>query len=431
MVEGASSGASRRVVVLDDDPTGTQAATDVTVLLQHDTAAIEDALRRERSVYVQTNSRSLSEADAVDLATSIRASVDEAGKALGVDVKVVLRGDSTLRGHVFAESRVFLRDDAVMVFVPAFPDGGRITRDGIHFVRNGHDSLPVADTEFAQDPVFGFRSSDLSDFTAERTGEPAIRVPREHLLAGTMIDVLLGAPAGAVIVPDAIDAADIRAIAASIERVWGERHIVVRCAAPLAAELAHVPSTAYLPPSVVARSGGVLVVCGSHTDLAREQLARLVEMIGEPTVIDTARALVDPVGEGERVAISEAGRARRGGVRFVTTERDRSHEHATLADGAAVMTALTVAAARLAPEARVVITKGGITAADVIRRSLGVVSARVLGQVEPGVSVWDARMPGGHDVRCVIVPGNMGGPTVLADAVQWALAGSASAQRPA
>ena len=97
-----------KTIVLDDDPTGTQSATGVTVLLESDADLLTDALRHADSVYVQSNSRALDESTAVALIRRIRADGEEAARRLGVEVRFVLRGDSTLRGHVFAETEVLL-----------------------------------------------------------------------------------------------------------------------------------------------------------------------------------------------------------------------------------------------------------------------------------------------------------------------------------
>jgi uncharacterized protein YgbK (DUF1537 family) len=78
-----------------------------------------------------------------------------------------------------------------------------------------------------------------------------------------------------------------------------------------------------------------------------------------------------------------------------------------------VMSALMVAVTELAPSVRVVISKGGITSADVTTIGLGADEATVRGQVLPGVSVWDLDT----GTTCVIVPGNVGGPQTLVDIV--------------
>lgn len=406
-----------RTVVLDDDPTGTQAAADVAVVFGDDVDALTAVLRRDRCVYVQTNSRSLDEPTAVRLARRVRAGARVAARRLGVDVRFVLRGDSTLRGHVFAESAVFLGPDAVLLFVPAFPDGGRETRDGIHRVRRGDELVPVVETEFSRDPVFSYDTSDLVEFARRRSGRPSTLVPLDEVRAGRAVDTLLTTPAGSVVLADAVTDGDIRLIARSVEAAWARRPVVVRSAAPLAAELAGVRSTGYLEPAELRLAGRPLVVCGSHTDGARVQLERLAREIGPPTVIGTDRALADPQAAGVRAAAAERAVVRPGGAHFVATERHRSAEHASLTDGALVMAALVAAARALLPVADVVVTKGGITSADVIRHGLGAASARVVGQLQPGVSAWRVAAADGREVPCVIVPGNMGDPDVLCAAV--------------
>lgn len=406
-------GSNALVVVLDDDPTGTQAATDVTVLLEYDANALVEVLAAERRVYVQTNSRALAEPDAVVLAERIRALVREAEQRIGTEITVVLRGDSTLRGHVFAETEVFLDEDGVMLFVPAFPDGGRQTRDGIHYVRTDEGMVPVADTEYATDPVFGFSTSDLRAFAA-RAGRAPIPVGLDAVRSGGVERALAEAPPGAVVIPDVEETADIRRIAADATGARRSRKVVVRAAAPLAAEIADAASDGQIAPESLRGAGRALVVCGSHTTGALAQIHALARLIGPPTEIDANRALAGPAAEGRRAAAAERARRRPMPVDFVTTQRERRAEHNMLEHGAAVMDALVTAADVLASEAGIVIAKGGITSAEVARRCLGARRARVLGQLEPGVSLWHVAAADGRTVPCVIVPGNMGTPDVLA-----------------
>ena len=129
---------------------------------------------------MQTNSRALPEEEAVALLSRIKADGEVAAQRLGDQVRFVLRGDSTLRGHVFAESAVFLDDDAVMLFVPAFPDGGRTTRGGIHYVRVGDLELPAHESEYAHDPVFAFSTGVLVDYVGEKSSRLGINVALER-----------------------------------------------------------------------------------------------------------------------------------------------------------------------------------------------------------------------------------------------------------
>ena len=143
-----------KTIVLDDDPTGTQSASGVVVLLEYDEELIRSALERADAVYVQTNSRAIDEEQAIALVRRVREASERAAAALGEDVPFVLRGDSTLRGPVFAETEQFLGPDAVIVFCPAFPAGGRTPIDGVHLVQIGDEVLPAHETEYADDPVF-------------------------------------------------------------------------------------------------------------------------------------------------------------------------------------------------------------------------------------------------------------------------------------
>ncbi|VVJ21581.1 Uncharacterised protein [Amycolatopsis camponoti] len=403
-----------KTIVLDDDPTGTQSATGVTVLFDSTAELLAEALTDADSVYVQTNSRALPSDEAVALVRRIKADGEAAAEQLGDDVRFVLRGDSTLRGHVFAESEVFLDDDAVLLFVPAFPDGGRTTRGGVHYVRIGQNDVPAHESEYADDPVFGFSTGVLVDYVAEKSGLTAVPVPLEDVHSGELVRVLAEAPGGSVVLPDAVDATDISAIAAAVDAVTAKgRRIVVRSAAPLAAELAAVTSTGLLPTPLVDRPGHVLLVCGSHTSGASDQLEPITNAWGAPAVINTATALDAPSAAGLEAA-EEARRSFAGKpVTILTTERARSTEHNTLSHGERVMGALTTAVRSLLPEVRVVVAKGGITSAEVARTGIGATSALVLGQVLLGVSAWRMTAHDGREVLYVVVPGNVGGPDTL------------------
>ena len=416
-----------KTIVLDDDPTGTQSATGATVFLALSPstlgADVREALAAADSVYVQTNSRALPEADAVELAQQIRRAGAEASSALGEPVRFVLRGDSTLRGHVFPETDVFLQDASVMLFVPAFPAGGRTTRNGMHYVRVGPEDLPAHETEYADDPVFGFSTGYLPDYVAEAAARPTVDVPLRDLRAGRLESTLREAPPGSVVLPDAVDDEDIALIAAATDAAMAAgTKVVVRSGSPLAAHLAGVASTGLLDLPVATGQGRTLLVCGSHTAGATAQLDRVAEVIGAPEYIGTTEALEDPRAAGRQAAAKAA--TSDGDVLFVSTERTRSAEHNTLQHGERVMTALVTAVEALLPQVDAVITKGGITSAEVIRSSIGARTAIVLGQVLPGVSAWSLRDRTDRELVCIVVPGNVGDAGTLVAALSSVGAGS-------
>jgi len=400
-----------KTIVLDDDPTGTQSATAVSALFDTDAELLTRALRTADSVYVQTNSRALTEGQAVALVERIKNDGEAAAANLNDEVRFVLRGDSTLRGHVFAESAVFLDDDAVLLFVPAFPEGGRTTRGGVHYVRVGDGDLPAHETEYAQDPVFGFSTGVLVDYVAQKSGRPCVPVSLERVRGGDLVQILAEVPAGTVVAPDVVSAGDVTAVARAVNA--STRPVVVRCAAPLAAELAGVASRGLLPTPLVDRPVRALLVCGSHTLGASRQLAPIERTWGAPALVDTATALDDPTTAGLRAADSVRETFAGSALAVLATERHRSREHNTLAHGERIMTALTTAVASLLPDVDVVVAKGGITSAEVARTGIGATSALVLGQILPGVSLWQLADRHGREVLYAVVPGNVGGPDTL------------------
>ncbi|MQA27977.1 MAG: hypothetical protein GEU94_21565, partial [Micromonosporaceae bacterium] len=214
----------RRVVVIDDDPTGTQAVSGLPVLLRPEPGALAEFFADgRRAVFAISNSRALDRAAAVALVRRIVAEASAAAKRAGVaEPAILLRGDSTLRGHVFAETDA-VDPAAPVLFVPAFPDGGRVTIGGVHYLRDARGMIPVADTEFARDPVFGYRSRRLADWVREVGGahRTAVSVDARTLRRDgpdAVADALCAAPAGAVVTPDAETGADLAAIAAGLVR---------------------------------------------------------------------------------------------------------------------------------------------------------------------------------------------------------------------
>lgn len=406
-------------VVLDDDPTGTQSASDVEVLLEWDTGSIQAALAAEGAVYLQTNSRAVPRDEAARSAGVIRDQVDAASRALGRPVLVVLRGDSTLRGHVFAESDVFAGDDGRILFVPAFPAGGRTTIGSIHRARIDGVDTEVAATEFARDPVFGYHSSDLVAWTREIGRRSAIAVPLQDLRASSgqaVADALARAAPRELVIPDVQTDDDIDLVHSGLRAaIRAGRHVVVRCAATLAAVCAGRVSTGLLPRPVPVPGPGVLVVCGSHTAAATAQLSRLASWSGvDPVIIPTAAAFANPTATARRAADQARTQLATGDLAILATERHRRAADATLAHGALVMGALVEAVTALKPLVATVVSKGGITSAEVARASFAARTAHVRGQVAAGISVWDLGEGARAGVQ-VIVPGNVGDVETLVD----------------
>ena len=402
-----------KTLILDDDPTGTQSASGVVVLLRWDSDSIAKAFRKADAVYILTNTRAVDEATAVALVTSIVADARRAGEKLGETIRFILRGDSTLRGHVFAESEA-VGGAAPILFVPAYPDGGRTTIDGHHMVRVNGKSMPVEQTEFAEDPVFGYRHGRLDEYVLEKSN----RIPRLLDIdvvrdTDALRTALCSAVDGDVLLPDVHDDSDIGRLAAAVRDVWLERNLVVRSAAPLAAAIAQVMSTDFLKLPIEHPNDPVLLVCGSHTSAASRQLDLIATMHGLAIEIETERALIDATAEGHRVADLARKSLIGNGLAVLASERVRRPEHDTLEHGEQVMRALVTAVADLRELTSIVVSKGGITGADVACEGIGANRAEVRGQIMAGVSVWDLQTQEGRKAVQVVVPGNIGDDDAL------------------
>jgi hypothetical protein len=224
-----SSGKTPILVILDDDPTGTQTCHDITVLTVWD----YDTLQREFSVtdkgfFILTNSRAFPPTEAKELIANICKNVKHAAKAVGKEFEIVLRGDSTLRGHfpdeVEVAEEVLGREQIdAWILAPFFYQGGRYTIEDIHYVAEDDVLVPAGQTQFAQDATFGYKSSNLRDYVLEKAGSKFIS---EDIASISLADIRLGpqkvtellldAPKKSVIIVNAAAESDMSVFAAGI-----------------------------------------------------------------------------------------------------------------------------------------------------------------------------------------------------------------------
>src|SRR5437588_6445152 len=164
----------RKLVVIDDDPTGTQTVHDIELFTTWDRQMLAEALQNEpRLFYLLTNSRSMPERDAVRLNRETSQQLAAASEETKIGFVVASRSDSTLRGHYPAEIQALESGltssggdsfDGHLV-VPAFFEGGRYTINDTHYVTtptaNSDTLQPASETPFARDSVFGYKTAYL------------------------------------------------------------------------------------------------------------------------------------------------------------------------------------------------------------------------------------------------------------------------------
>jgi len=182
-----------KIVVFDDDPTGSQTVHSCPLLLRWDAASLRQGLADPSPLlFLLVNTRDLAPEQARSRLTSLCRTLQpllaEAVAAGTIDRwLVVSRGDSTLRGHFPLESEVIeaeLGPFAASFLVPAFLPGGRTTAAGVHLLHGE----PVHRSAFAQDRLFGYGTSFLPAWVAEKTAgaipaEAVQRIDRSDLEA--------------------------------------------------------------------------------------------------------------------------------------------------------------------------------------------------------------------------------------------------------
>jgi uncharacterized protein YgbK (DUF1537 family) len=425
-------------VVLDDDPTGTQAMSGVSIVLDWSDGAIGAATRDgDPSVHVLTNSRAHTAAEA----SALTASAARAARAAFPAGRVLLRGDSTLRGHVWEEYdavRRTISPDATgvpLLLVPALPAAGRVTLAGVHLLDRDGARVPLHRTEYATDGDLAYGDARLARWAEERSdgrlaAGDAIEIPLtevrapgggDAVAAGIRTAFARGRPA--VVVPDAETDADLEIIARGLRAAETDTPVIARSSPAFAAIL--TGTTANGPAARPTGEGGVLLLCGSFVPTTTAQLEAL--SIAQPGIALEAdvRGLVGDPGSGEVERLADAARElmSRRGVAVIATSRQRDP---TLVDAASQRRVASALAriARLVP-AGVVIAKGGITSAVTALEGLGARSARVVGPIAPGVSRW--QIAGGP--AYVVVPGNVGGPRLLVELVSSIVSGDAHVAR--
>jgi uncharacterized protein YgbK (DUF1537 family) len=469
-LEDSSASSPRILVVLDDDPTGTQSVADLPVLTRWDVEDFTWAFnhridgRRHDAVYVLTNTRSLDPAEAAArneevVRNALAAAALETGAGsenAGLRLGFVSRSDSTLRGHYPLEPDTIATTIAAVsgevtdgvVIVPAFPDAGRVTIGGVHFMRGtGEDAgklTPVAETEFARDASFGFTNSELAKYVEEKSGG---RFRADSVIVLDLNIIRAAGPDGdpqvsAKAIADAIDSAahstpivadivtenDFRALALGLEEAERRgKKLLYRVGPPfvrgrigqdirpaLSGEEAYAGNT----PS----GAGGLIVVGSHVGVTTRQLKALVEQHRAARIveIDVEQLLGGDSGGYLDGIVGDVVESLRSADVILHTSRlliktDDAAESLRIARtvSAAVVTVVNRTLKTFPP--RFVIAKGGITSSDVAAHGLEIRHAIVRGPMLPGiVSLWEPVDGPAKGIPYIVFAGNVGDDESLA-----------------
>ncbi|MUL38333.1 four-carbon acid sugar kinase family protein [Gloeocapsopsis dulcis] len=433
-----------KIIVLDDDPTGSQTVHSCLLLTRWDEKTLQLGLSDDSPIFfVLTNTRSLPPEQAASVTKEVCHNLKAAIATAQInDFLIVSRSDSTLRGHYPIETDVIAEElgpfDAHFL-VPAFIEGGRITRDSIHYLIVDGIPIPVHETEFARDSVFGYTYSYLPDYVAEKTQGriSATQVERFVLndirsgtdVAGNIstLERLQKFTNNQCVVVDAETQDDLNRFAQDVLTAanQGKRYLF-RSAASLLTALAQLPPQP-VPPEEMAQyvRGGKpgVVLVGSHVKKTTEQLENLLQ---EPDIVgievDVAQLLTDSLEQPHQLLSATLEKVYATHAAGKTPVVYTSREELVFADvqtrlqfGISVSALLMDIVRGLPSDMGFLISKGGITSNDVLSTGLALTTARLLGQVLAGCSI--VRTPSDHpqfpDLPVVLFPGNVGDANAL------------------
>lgn len=446
-IQKAVDSSNRKVVVLDDDPTGTQTVHGIDVWATWGVEDLKEALLGKASTfYLLTNSRSLGPEQAWQLNQRIAENLCQASRAVGVDFDVISRSDSTLRGHYPGEldalEEILVRDSGLKfdghLLIPAFFEGGRFTANDIHYVQDGELLTPAGQTEFAKDAVFGYRNSLLPAYIEEKS---AGKCPAGEVLSIGIDDLRRGGPEqvceklmqaanGRKIVVNAVSYGDMEIFVLGLlmaERT-GKRFLT-RSSASFVKTRGAISSRPLLGRDEIVPAGaqgcGGLIVVGSYVEKTSQQIEAARQIPDLKTVEVDVRALLQQesrTSEIARVKEETEKSISNGKDVMVYTSRqlikaDNAGENLNI--GKQVSSVLVDIVKTLPVAPRFLIGKGGITSSDLATEALGVKCAHILGQVAAGIPVWrlgnEAKFPGR---AYVVFPGNVGSADTLADLIR-------------
>ena len=421
-----------KIIVLDDDPTGNQTVHSCPLLTRWSEENLASGLDAPSSLmFILSNTRALEPEGAAAVTREICRNLKSVLSRRNQPALFVSRSDSTLRGHYPVETDVMAEElgpfDAHFL-VPAFFEGGRVTLEGVHYIRENCKLLRTDQTEFARDSVFGYSTSYLPDYVEEKTHGriKADEVARIPILASAdeYYERIVGLAGNRCVAVDTQGYDDLRLFASAVMRAAASgKRFLFRSAASILSALAALPPQPTPPEEMWRLRRGPApgaVIVGSHVKRTTEQLGGLLREPGVKALELDVSLLPEQSERAVRALRDGVAAAHAQGKTAVVytsrTERSFPTAQARLQFGEAVSDALVQVVRSLPATTSFLISKGGITSNDVLSDGLELAICTVVGQIIAGCTV--VTTPEGHRLPrlpVVIFPGNVGGPNGLVE----------------
>lgn len=325
--------------------------------------------------------------------------------------------DSTLRGNPGLEITTLLRELGYVkaIITPAFPEQGRIVRDGQLWV---HDR-PLHRSELARSLRWPLVSAHIADVLRRGTTALCAQVELQKVERGPWGLVrALDSVCGDLVVVDAVTREHLDVIAeamllaeerwlpcgsAGLARSWAARFGV--------AGATHPP-----PPATAAPA---LIVAGSRQRTTAQQIHH-VERTRHVRVL---RISISGSLDADRKTISEAMRLLGEGQSIVLTIASGPFVRGSEQEVAARLGRATAALCAAVPLAGLILTGGDVAVA--VCRALGTDAIELRQEIEPGVPVGVLHGGSGDGLYVITKAGGFGSMEVLGRAMDYVRGGAA------
>ncbi|RIP37001.1 hypothetical protein BUZ14_00205 [Staphylococcus gallinarum] len=428
-----------KIIVLDDDPTGTQTVKDLPVYTEWSQELIEDGFKQDNAMfYILTNSRALNEEQTIELHQQISKNIEAISRKLGHPYIVVSRGDSTLRGHFYIEPKVLSETtvqqfDAVF-YLPEFFEGNRFTYHGTHYLKEGEHYIPISQSEFADDTTFGFEATTMADFIEEKSIGEVRAQDVYHIDLDTLRqrdqaviwDIFESVSHFDAVVVDALNDEDMDYFVSCLTAFLNvsNKRFMFRTAASFVKSMCQTPGEIINLNEHSTNDHGGIIIVGSHVKKTSAQLNHLIEHTTiksiEFDVTQVTKASLMDYIQQQVQSIETLITQRQDVVIYTSRDVIRTEDlQNNLSISTNISNALVEIVQGLTVQPRFIIAKGGITSSDVATKGLNIKKAMVIGQITQGVPVWltgdEAKY---NSMPYVIFPGNIGEESTLTEVYQ-------------
>ena len=431
-----------KVIVIDDDPTGSQTVNNCLLLLKWDYSTLIKGFKSKSNLFfILANTRSLSENDAkvrlVEICNNLKKIISK--ETYKEKFIFVSRGDSTLRGHIFLEPKII--NDCLGPFdatfhIPAFIEGKRMTIDGQHFV----DNVPVSQTIFAKDKIYGYKTSNIKQLLFQKS-KSQIKLNDIQNLKLSELNVLESKEKNIVfnkiknykenshVIVDVENYSQLKKFSLSIKKLSKQKKFLFRTAASFISSISDAKDNPQEPSfySLLRRKDnekkllpGCLVI-GSYVELTTIQLKNLLKTsdcvpiecdVFEFLRISKLKNNQDQLGlfKNEFLAKIRSCLKKENTPVLFTSRKEvflgNNDEQLNLYNSLAHFISELVS--ELKNEIGYLISKGGITSNVILSNGFKAKYVYLQGQIITGVSLVTFKLENDENIPIVTFPGNIG-----------------------